>query len=431
MESILNQTLLLRELLSKFVSILYLDDVELERMHDFIFSTKADTDIMPVEGVELYDTLDFLRDLAQDGNYTTVEQLLAYFEDQDTRLDTMIKSVVQVVYRERATSGDMSYTFCSYRPGMKMIGYPMAAPDKSHEDIVEDLFQCLSSNEEVQGLESHYTEIDKIKKKPSKNPLRSCSLHAHILPNTDYVHFDHYYRSFAPQKKGYLRFVSVIKRIKAWFSDLRWEKPLQIPSDIVRKHRERIKVKKLYENIYSNIRKENPIENDQVKLDLSMIMLIAKFNNPLFRSQQLTDSNEHEFDFKSRPKFYQLLSRKNWVVLKSPEGLSWNTTENPGFSIDMDDVISGSRTVSPDPYWTEMSENSLIYFPLSDQYCLRLAPDNFPTVMMQGSKIDFEQSSEQELEVVNKLLLVSKPDVLISPHHGIKKRTEGMVCEIG
>lgn len=431
MENILNQTILLKELLGRFVNILYLDDMELERMNDFIFSTQTDSDLIQEDTSELYDTLEFLRDLARDGSFTDVEQLLNYFNDQDASLDSMIQSELQLIYHQHAGNNDISYRMFPIRSGVKRIGHPVAGPVKSHEDILEDLFRCLTSDPAADQLENHYAEINQIKKGRSKNVFRVCSLHTQILPNTDHIHFDHYYRSFAPSKKGFLRFISIIKRMKAWFSGLSLRRPFQVPSDILRKHKERIKVRKLYADIYDSIRKEEPIENEQLKLALSRIMLIAKFNNPLFKSQQLTNCNECKFDFRSRRRFYQFFSQKNWVVLKSPDGLSWNTTDNPGFSIDMNDVLTGCRPVSPDPYWKEISENSLIYFPLSDQYCLRLAPDDFQTAMSHESKINFEYSSEQELEVVNKLSLVSKPEVLISPLHGIRKRTEGMICEIG
>jgi hypothetical protein len=401
MEHILNQTDLLKVLLGRFVNLMYVNDEELERMHDFIFCTRPVSEAIMEDKSEIYETLDFLKDLAEDNNLTSVTDLLRYFDNQIELSDAIITE-------ERNRLPLFNEEFMT------------------HDFLVQKLHEELSKQARIQFLENHYINVMPKFLRPV-NILYGCGDRLQMLPNTDDIHFENYYKAFAPQRELYPKVISFLKKLKGFFS-------VAVKKRV---RKERIKVKQLYRQIYDCIEKEQPIENEQMRLMLSKIMLIAKYNNPEFRTKQLTlkegkgrsDNKESKSDFAVSKKYYQYLTQKQWTVLKSPQGSSWNTTDNPGFSIDMNAVTEMNQIV-PDPYWTDVSTNSLIYFPLSDQYCLRLVPGNDSPVEPQETRIDFMHCTLEELNVVNKLSLASHPQVLISPLHGIKKRTEGQHCEM-
>lgn len=402
MEHILNQTDLLKGLLGRFVNIMYVSDEELERMHDFIFCTKPIAEAIVDDKSEIYETLDYLRDLADENKLNTVTDLLKYFDEQIVLSDGIIKE-------EKSHLPSSSEEFLT------------------HNFLIQKLHEELSKQTRFRFLENHYRDMLMPRLMRPSNIIHACGAHLQMLPNTDDIHFKYYYAAFARQKMVYPKLISLVKKLKGFFS-------IAIKKRV---RKERIKVKELYRQIYHSIEKEQPIDNEQIKFMLSKIMLIAKYNNPDFRIKQLSfkerkiKSNKSECvsDFAISKKYYQYLSKKQWAVLKSPQGTSWNTTDNPGFSIDMD-AIHDINIAAPDPYWTDISNNSMIYFPLSDQYCLRLSPGYDATSVSQETKIDFMHCTPEELDMVNKLALVSQPQVLISPIHGIKKRTEGQCCEM-
>jgi Protein of unknown function (DUF4238) len=429
MTSVLNQTDLLKKLLKKFVNILYIDDMELERMNDYIFSTGPGIRLAPDDDSELYDTLDFLRDLAFDGEFTTAEQLLNYFKEQEVIIDIKIEEEKQLLAQNPPVASSMSNFVNQFTQSMKLLTCSHEHQGVTPKNVMHNLYQFVSSSADIQRLEGSYQEVRRSKLLLPMRVLRACSGNDDILPNSDHLHFENYYRSFTPSEKPYTRIISILKRIRDFFSVAARK----------RKGKESAKIQNLYKRIFQNIKKEQRIENDQVKMMLSRVMLIAKLNNPSFRARhQASTQNQNvklhaeELDsvFMLNRKYYQFLNRKKWAILKSPAGLCWNTTDNPGFSIDMKTVDSHLADIVPDPYWSSMGDESVIYFPLSQEYCLRLAPTSCQIEHHDnnGSAIEFELSSEQELKVVNKLSIASKPDVVISPFDGIRKRVSTGIC---
>lgn len=418
MENILNQTAHLKELLSKFINIVYLDDVELERIYNFIFRTEPVPDVVEGDQFALYQTLDFLRDMAHDGNFSSATELLDYFVEQDAVWDNLIESEMKSIQGSHSFDLSILEHFYMEPPAIKLLGCQHAEPMKQYEQVVDHLYQFLSSHETLRGIENSYQEISSTNTKHTRDVFRACSLHALLLPNTDDIHFDHYYRAFAPKKKTFMRVMSLLKRCKAWFSRLPWKK---IRNDIERERRERNRVKSMYEKIIECVRAEQPIENKEVQTMLSKIMMIAKFNNPAFMAQH-DSSARHLYK-----QYCHFIKKKRWAVLKSPSGHGWHTTDNPGISIDVDMPTASYHHTYADPYWKSVSDKSIIFFPLSHEYCLRLMPENNAALNPHVSYIGFEKSSEHEFQVINKLAIASEPNVLISAE-GIRKRMPTRSC---
>lgn len=422
MEYTLNQTFVLKELLGKFVRILYVHDAELERMYDFIFCTQPLEMAMADDDSEIYDTLDFLRDLAHEKGLLSSEALMNYFREQELISDHMIGSEQKVIPTDQVIDFNFIHQLYSESTAVKLIGYPASQPVKHYEAVVDNLYQFLSRHADLDCIENSYQEISSIGRKRPKDLLRACSLHTQLLPNTDHVHFNCYYRAFATKEKPYVKVISMLKRFRTWFSGLSWKNPLRVPADMLRNHRQRLKVKTMYRTIRRSVREEQPIESEEVQTLLSRIMMIAKFNNPAFMAQhQATSAHLYR-------QYSQFLRKKKWAVLKSPSGHGWRTTDNPGISIDVDMMTAGLHDTWADPFWKCVNERSVIYFPLSHDYCLRLTPDQEQSVPNHhGFYIGFEDSSEQEFQVINKLAIASEPDILISAD-GIKQRTAARPC---
>jgi hypothetical protein len=81
MTPISSQIPLLKSLLNKFLEVLYVSETEIEKIEEYILSEEV-TIILSTEDSELYETVVYLRDLAQESHYTTIQELYNYFENQ-------------------------------------------------------------------------------------------------------------------------------------------------------------------------------------------------------------------------------------------------------------------------------------------------------------------------------------------------------------
>jgi len=185
-----------------------------------------------------------------------------------------------------------------------------------------------------------------------------------------------------------------------------------------------------YQQLLNVMRNEEPIADRQVKAKLAEWLYYSKFRNTnlikvfLHGSETLRDWG---FDPGNNPgssydalqlneqlmaiirKVYETkLSLKKWVILKSPPGHSWLTSDNPGFSINLQDPGSNRQKPVPDPMLAtgNIRRNTVVYYPLSKDYCLRLQPydtHDTPLDNVKHMPITFEVSTEKELNVVNRL----------------------------
>jgi len=111
------------------------------------------------------------------------------------------------------------------------------------------------------------------------------------------------------------------------------------------------------------------------------------------------------------------LSLKKWTVLKSPPGLSWITSDNAGFIINLEDWCSQRHKPFVDTLLVRINPDSVIYFPLSKDYCLRIHPYELTEAYRPNAvhtPIEFEQSSEQELTIINRLTYCTQTSFIVA-----------------
>lgn len=116
-------------------------------------------------------------------------------------------------------------------------------------------------------------------------------------------------------------------------------------------------------------------------------------------------------------KFYKQFSNEDWTILKSPDGHSWLTTENPGFSVDLDDFTSLDLLLKPDP-GLSVKKTSVVYFPLSKDFCLRIQPKlNGEPIIKEDNKqpaIIIKESTDVEFKTINSMTVSTNGELLIS-----------------
>ncbi len=185
-----------------------------------------------------------------------------------------------------------------------------------------------------------------------------------------------------------------------------------------------------YDYLITRLSKEEPIFDQNFKLHLIQWLLYFKLRNieSTLLMSCITDWSQLELNncaSKFYDKFQELtlwfyekqFSGKNWEILKSPIGHSWLTTEDPGFSIDINAFISLHKPLQPDSDFKNLEKTSVIYFPLSKNYCLRIQPqiNNTQNETDESSQpIFFKDSTNIEFETINSMTVSTNKEVLIS-----------------
>lgn len=115
--------------------------------------------------------------------------------------------------------------------------------------------------------------------------------------------------------------------------------------------------------------------------------------------------------------FDKNLSTKKWFVLKAPSRVSWITSDNPGFSINLEDYNPSDEMLVPNAFWTNIRHDTVLYFPLSKDYCLKMQPYNNNddvTLNIANTPIRFEGATENEHNLVNGWTFCTHHDILIA-----------------
>lgn len=408
-------------LLSKFVTVVYLSESEQELMHDFIFSTSS-TNTEFQENSELYETLEYLRDLAQESNYTTIEELAAYFDQQQKELTDLVMPLLsENEDRLQGLSLMKVYEIAFKTEAIRLLtGVFIATPAIKMDKVVNYLHLAVTQPATPSDTQHVFRHLNLMQL--CLHRLKPCADHRQaksILPNSNHQDVKYYFEKFATKDKTISRWIYAWKLLKESLTYFSLRTLLRLKKSLSHQRKQKAKVSSMYEQIFSFVQLEKSIDDQEMKMLLSRMMLMTKFNNPSFleRHTHLSHASLQRF-------YYRHLSSMKWFLLKSPSGHSWVTSDNPGFSIDITPHLIQSRSVAPDPYWTNLDSHNMIYFPLSADYCLRLEglaeETDKPGNASKETGITFSHSTEKEIEVVNKLVFSSNPRVVISEEEGFQ-----------
>lgn len=113
--------------------------------------------------------------------------------------------------------------------------------------------------------------------------------------------------------------------------------------------------------------------------------------------------------------YQEKLSRMKWVILKRIPGQYWLTSDNPGFLINLRELRGDFTEVVPKHSLLDMGPDSLLYYPLSKEYCLKIEP----RVEARGDdptdySIQYDNPYEGELDFVNGVTLSTSKKVIIT-----------------
>ena len=198
-------------------------------------------------------------------------------------------------------------------------------------------------------------------------------------------------------------------------------------------------IEQKYNFIMAEIAKEKDISDYELKIKIMEWIFYSKIRSPMWRKliQSELELKGYKFAFNSkelREEHLQLisnnevfegvleifdknLSAKKWFILKSPSPFSFITSDNPGFSINVEDYNPSDKMLLPNAFWTNIRYDTVLYFPLSKNYCLRMQPynnDDDVQLNISNTPIRFQIVSEDEQKLINSWTFCTHDNLLIA-----------------
>lgn len=160
--------------------------------------------------------------------------------------------------------------------------------------------------------------------------------------------------------------------------------------------------------VYSQIRSPAIRKDFEVKIGILNKLDQMRLQNSSFIDEKIiidikTFSKEFHLDHFINQEIFKKTSEaiisglmvKKWEIIIAPIGSNFWTSDNPGFTIHLDDCES-AKQFKPHKYLGNFTSNSVHYFPLTKKYCLEFSPYlqsdplnlNFQNDIIKFKKVD-------------------------------------------
>lgn len=439
------QETLLRKVLGQLVTSYTVTAEELSATHAYLF---GDATVAPFfTDTELFETVEYLRDLALTLEVKTLEELADYYDHKKAKLRSYVeeKTVVAPVnaaLNEAVMGGDfkihVSDGMFATAAAFDMLNSQINTVSLNYWESVSKkmtyFFQPLS-------LPSFgETDVHAVVKKYVKELIvsgRQRSAHRDLAADVSLpLSMRHYVEQFASQDNQvcFIQLKTAWENtgLQQWMSECRDLYSSETFDSIWGNTSARRMPD--YTAIIEVLKQEKPIEDISFKMLLTEWLVYSKmvvshsgWHDTVQPAAKVSYSAVNNFFGNGCVRVYGYmrewvkrlytarLSHKKWVILKRRENHFWMTSDNPGFVINMKELKSGFTEFIPRHSLSDIQADSLMYYPLSKDYCLRLEPivesreeedDNVP--------IDYEEPSEEELEFVNGITVSTYKKVLIT-----------------
>lgn len=172
---------------------------------------------------------------------------------------------------------------------------------------------------------------------------------------------------------------------------------------------------KIFEWVYySNLR--SPIWRDFFK------SLISKNKGPEISNEEVREEHIRLFFDKEISdfivKYYSdELSPKRWTVLINSSDFFWISSDNPGFCFNYTDIQKNPTSFYINPLWINIQYDTILYYPLSKNYCLKIEPyTNSDAVELNfiNDSIRFQKVNSKEILLINNMTVRTASDYIFS-----------------
>ncbi len=188
-----------------------------------------------------------------------------------------------------------------------------------------------------------------------------------------------------------------------------------------------------YASIMEVVKREEPITDRNFKVQLTQWLVYSKLiisdcQHEEIKLMRIDVSLKHIFQcapvrvygmrnlqYWIQNLFETRLSLKKWVILKRRPGHFWLTSDNPGFLINLNELQCDFTEVVARHSLLDIRPDSVLYYPLSKEYCLKLEPPvEVREINRRDMPIDFRMPSDDEQEFVNGVTVSTHRKVVIT-----------------
>jgi hypothetical protein len=436
---------IIKLLLGYFVNAEKLTTLQLSQSEDYI-SGKLRTAPL-IQDADMLEVLEYLKEISKENEFRTLHQLLHYFKNRKTQYAKFLWET-------------MSDTSSNFKQGLIVDSFHGLTTSEScfratkvySNSYIQNFEQTLKAF--IEKFSEYYRQVvgrtlrNNLSKMVAVNSQitayrENCNAVWLCVDNFSAKRVCRYFEEFADNEKNGEYFVwktitaDHTKHCDAVITsnDL-CDGDLQLISDCLSQRGENTEVHNLYGQIFEYLQQEQPFKDHTVKEEMVELLFYSKFSQfdkfqmydvhrihdiiPTLFVEQLTGKihlSEKRNIVRKKQEYRDTLLLKQWKILKSPEGHSWLTSDNPGFAIHLSDLFDQTLTIPADPNLEFIREDTVIYFPLSSQYCLRIQPAQTDPVFIDyisSSAIEFEESSDEELEMVNRMTFSTKKEIVVA-----------------
>lgn len=199
------------------------------------------------------------------------------------------------------------------------------------------------------------------------------------------------------------------------------------------------KIENGYNKLIERIKTQNQIIDNDFRLSIFQWVFYSKLRSPSWRSfiKYLVKEKGAGSDINSkeiREEHMQLFSNaelldslikyyndsliaKKWRILKSPENYNWITTDNPGFAVESKDFAAKTSEYIPNPLWTGIGNYTILYFPLTKNFCLEICPydqSDDVTRNFGNDKLEYIDSKIETTKLINNWSVLTANNIIIS-----------------
>jgi len=368
--------------------------------------------------------LAFLRELVVTHELYSIEELCGFFSK---RQENMLQILDDIFEESKEQDSVLSHiqidsNYLRNEIGGLFLNSQNTIPAHSFEDHYEELYHYLEQSWQFSNREMALIDLHK----ESKRLHRPTNLNYLLTNDVSRA----YWQQFSPDNgiDNFLLIVGSHHGVKNNLDTLcieRHEMHVSEKKRLMIQYYAEGSIEEEYFALLNIIKKEEPISDNRLKRQLVDWLVWAKINSTGFETDccnqkdtwfdiacttiVLSDlGSDHcsteQFSLWIEALYEKKFLIRKWIILKSPDGYSWLTSDNPGFNLHLEAIKTGSFDQCSDPIWLNMRYDSILYFPLSKKYCLRVQPkENDELEDLTSTPIEFKESSEKEVDVVNML----------------------------
>jgi len=411
---------ILKKIIGTLVDDLTMTEKELLRTYEYLFGNRLVMPLFKDQG--LFEAVEYLKEIISENNMAGIDDLVHYYDKKKKRFHQSLDEIYQELeqgspetYMYYNGQGEFVLTFGQTESFHAEDHMPVQALDvflweNSFEHYIDLMGEALM-DEIILSVKSVIAE--------RKSTESHCSYMQGSLSRATAA-------ALSSTARSYFGYFSKNHGENDWM--LIGEQPcgntLEVSKDAVQQlvfNTEVGSIRTAYKDVLIQIGHEKPISGPLFKQTLTNWLYYSKMvsialgtsylghtHNRIDVQQMLTLAGEN---------FRNKLSSKKWVILKSPANCGWLTSDNPGFSVNLGDLRKGAEKHAVDTSLAEIRDDSVIYYPLSSDYCLRVQPvtsepDN--NLMAVNIPVEFEDSSQKELFIVNGLTVSTRKKVVIA-----------------